>query len=60
MTSNVELGQILFSTNTIHSFNCPEWVIALLRDLDRSLKIAMWNKNQEEYLWSECRFNLEV
>lgn len=47
--SNVELGQIMFSSNVIHYYDCDEWIIALLRDLDRKLKIVMWNINQEEY-----------
>lgn len=49
MPSNVGLGQIMFSSNVIHHYNCDEWIIALLRDLDRKLKIVMWNINQEEY-----------
>jgi len=47
--TNVELGQILFSPNTIHPYDCPQWVIALLRDIERKLSIVMWNKNHKEY-----------
>ena len=28
---------------------CPNWVIALLRELDRELRRVMWNMRQEEY-----------
>lgn len=49
ITNNIELGQILFSSNTIQNYNCDNWIVALLRDLDRKLKIVMWNLNQEEY-----------
>lgn len=28
---------------------CPDYIVALLRDIDRELKIIMWNINQEEY-----------
>lgn len=47
--SNVELGQLLFSTNIVHRYNCPEWIIALLRDLDRTLQIVMYNMTQQPY-----------
>ena len=29
-------------------YECPEYAIALLRDIDRVLKICFWNKNQKE------------
>ena len=31
-------------------FPCPDWIIALLKDIDNRLQIAYWNKNQEEML----------
>lgn len=49
ISSNVELGQLLFSTNIIHRYDCPEWIIALLRDLDRTLQIVMYNITQQPY-----------
>lgn len=49
MWNNIELGQAMFATNKIYNYHCPDYVVALLRDIDRKLKIVMWNKNQEEY-----------
>ena len=36
--SNVELGQVCFSPNTIHHYDCPDYVVALLRDIARKSK----------------------
>ena len=47
--SNVELGQMCFSPNTIHHYDCPDYVVALLRDIARKLDIVMWNSKQKEY-----------
>ena len=47
--SAVEFGQLLYPHNVIFQQDCPEWIIALLRDLNRHLKRVMWNINQEEY-----------
>lgn len=47
--SNVELGQMCFSPNTIHHYDCPDYVVALLRDIARKLNIVMWNSKQKEY-----------
>lgn len=47
--SNVELGQMCFSSNTIHHYDCPDYVVALLRDIARKLDIVMWNSKQKEY-----------
>ena len=47
--SAVEFGQLLNTNNVIFQQDCPEWIIALLRDLNRNLKRVMWNINQEEY-----------
>ena len=49
LPSNIELGQLMFSPNVIHNYDCEDWIVALLRDLDRKLQIVMWNINQEEY-----------
>ena len=47
--SNVELGQMCFSPNTIYHYDCPDYVVALLRDIARKLNIVMWNSKQKEY-----------
>lgn len=47
--SSVELGQLLFSADVIQSCDCPEWIIALLRDLDRALSMVMYNITQKSY-----------
>lgn len=47
--SAVEFGQLLYTNNVIFQQDCPEWIIALLKDLNRHLKRVMWNINQEEY-----------
>lgn len=49
LPSNVELGQLMFSPNIIHTYDCPDWIVALLRDLSRELERVMWNINQKEY-----------
>ena len=47
--SDLELGNIMFNTNTNQNYKCPNYIIALLRDIDRKLKIIMWNKGHKEY-----------
>lgn len=47
--ADLELGNIAFNTNTNQQLNCPEYIVALLRDIDRQLKRIMWNIYQEEY-----------
>ena len=47
--ANLELGNIAFNTNVKYYYDCPEYVIALLRELDNQLCRIMWNINQEEY-----------
>ena len=49
LLTNVELGRILLSQNKIQSYDCPSYVIALLRDIAKRLDIVMWNITQEEY-----------
>lgn len=49
MPNNIELGQMLFGANIIQSKECPDWIIALLRDIGRKMDIVMWNKMQDEY-----------
>lgn len=45
----LELGNILFNQNRNQIYACPDYVVALLRDIERSLGNVMWNINQEEY-----------
>lgn len=47
--ADLELGNIAFNTNKNQQLNCPEYIVALLRDIDRQLKRIMWNINQREY-----------
>ena len=50
----LELGNMAFNPNTNQDFECEEFIVALLRELDRSLSRAMWNIHQKEY---ESPFN---
>ena len=45
----LELGNMMFNTNTNQNYECPEYVIELLRGIDRRLKILMLNKTHKEY-----------
>ena len=45
----MELGQMLFANNNIYSYECDDYIIALLKNLDSELCRVMWNKNQKEY-----------
>lgn len=45
----LELGNILFNQNRNQIYACPDYVVALLRDIERSLENVMWNINQKEY-----------
>lgn len=47
--ANLELGNIMFNTNNNQPLNCPEWIVALLREIDRKLSLVMWNIDQKEY-----------
>lgn len=47
--TNVELGQMIYANNTIYEYDCPDWIIALLQNLDYELGIAMWNVYQKAY-----------
>ena len=46
---DLELGNIIFNNNTNQCYTCPDYVVALLRDIQRQLSIIMWNINQKEY-----------
>lgn len=46
----MELGNLIFNTNKKQNYECPEWIIALLRELERKLSINFWNsKKTSEY-----------
>ena len=45
----LELGNIMFNTNSNQNYECPQYIIALLEDIERRLKIKMWNKYHKEY-----------
>lgn len=45
----MELGNIMFNTNKNQCYDCPEWIIALLRAIENKLDIIMWNKYHKEY-----------
>lgn len=49
MNKDLELGNLMFNTNTNQSFTCPTYIIALLDYIDNQLSRVMWNKNQKEY-----------
>ena len=36
--ADLELGNIAFNNNVNQQLNCPEYIVALLRDVDRQLK----------------------
>lgn len=45
----MELGNMFFNNNQNQYYECPEYIIALLRYIDSKLSIMMWNKEQKEY-----------
>lgn len=45
----LELGNIMFNTNKNQRYECPEFVIALLRDIERELKLTMFAITHEDY-----------
>ena len=47
--ADLELGDLVFNTNKQQQYNCPEWVVALLRDIERTLCIVKYNLHQVEY-----------
>ena len=44
--NNLELGNIIFNENKNQEFVCPNWVIALLKDIKDRLSVAFWNQYQ--------------
>lgn len=46
---NCELGHYMFYKSNIRAYSCPNYIVALLRDINKELCRVMWNINQEEY-----------
>jgi len=47
--TELELGNLMFNTNKNQTYSCPDWVVALLRDLSRRLSRIKYNMQQTEY-----------
>ena len=47
--ADLELGNLMFNTNRNQIYSCPDWVIALLFDINRKLKIVAWNVNHKDF-----------
>ena len=45
----LELGNLMFNTNANQKYECPNYIVALLREIQRQLDRIMWNINQKEY-----------
>lgn len=43
----MELGNLMFNTNKNQIYYCPNWIIALLREIDRKISIVYWNNRTE-------------
>ena len=46
---DLELGNLMFNTNKNQAYQCPEWIIALLSDINRKLKIVAWNTGHKDF-----------
>ena len=46
---DLELGNLMFNTNTNQCYKCPEWVIALLKEIDNRLEITLHNLYHKPY-----------
>lgn len=44
----MELGNVIFNQNKNQKYNCPEYVIDLLKGIESRLERIYWNNNQEE------------
>lgn len=47
--ADLELGNLMFNTNKNQVYNCPDWVVALLSDINRRLKIVAWNADRKDF-----------
>ena len=45
----LELGNLMFNTNANQKYECPNYIVALLREIQRQLDRIMWNIDQKEY-----------
>ena len=45
----MELGNLMFNQNKNQTYECPEFVISLLKGLEDELERIYWNNNQEEF-----------
>ena len=45
----MELGNLMNNPNKNQQYECPEWIIALLKRINDKLDTVMWNKYQKEY-----------
>ena len=45
----MELGNLMFNTNKNQQYECPRWIVALLKELNNQLDRVMWNNTQKEY-----------
>lgn len=45
----MELGNFMFNTNQNQQYDCPRYIIALLKEIDNQLSRIMWNKNHKKY-----------
>ena len=45
----MEIGNLMFNSNKNQYYECPEYIVGLLRDIDRKLSIVMWNITGEDY-----------
>lgn len=46
---DLELGNLTFNPNRNQNYKCPEFVLSLLRDIDRELRLTMFAINHEDY-----------
>lgn len=49
MSRELELGNLMFNTNANQQYECPRYIVALLRDIDRQLDRIMYNIEQKHY-----------
>lgn len=45
---DLEIGDLVFNNNIHQTYTCPNYIIALLREIESKLRIVYWNKYQNE------------
>lgn len=45
----MELGNLMFNTNENQKYPCEDYIVDLLRGIERVLEIMMWNKGEKNY-----------